>query len=155
MSLHPTGTVTFLFTDIEGSTKLARKFPEAWPAMHARHDLLLQSAIAAHQGYVFRTIGDELDVAFETALDALAAALTAQRALSTEDWGGKGPLRVRMGLHSGPATPVDKEYEGYLTLTHTKRLLSTAYGSQILLSEASEALLRDSLPTGIALRDLG
>jgi len=123
--------------------------------IQARHHALLQTAMTAHQGYVFRTIGDELDVAFETALDALAAALALQRALHTEDWGMTGPVRVRMGLHTGPATPRAGEYEGYLTLSHAKRLMSTAYGGQILLSEATEALLRDSLPQDITLRDLG
>src|SRR3990172_5501879 len=127
MSLLPTGTVTFLFTDIESSTILARKFPDAWPMIQARHHALLQTAMTTHQGYVFRTIGDELDVAFETALDALAAALALQRALHTEDWGMTGPVRVRMGLHTGPATPRAGEYEGYLTLSHAKRLMSTAY----------------------------
>jgi predicted ATPase/class 3 adenylate cyclase len=155
MSLRPTGTVTFLFTDIEGSTKLAQKFPDAWPMIQAQLNTLMQAAMATHQGYVFRSIGDELGVAFETALNALAAALAAQRALYTEDWGEKGPIRVRMGLHTGPATPRAEEYEGYLTLAHTKRLMSTACGGQILLSESAEALLRDSLPEGITLRDLG
>ncbi len=155
MPLHPTGTVTFLFTDIEGSTKLARKFPDAWPIIEAQHDALVQAAITTHRGYVFRKIGDELGAAFETALDALAAAITAQRSLSAEDWGGKGPIRVRMGLHTGPATPRADEYEGYLTLAHTKRLMSTACGGQILVSASTEALLRDLLPNGITLRDLG
>ncbi|HZD55651.1 MAG TPA: tetratricopeptide repeat protein, partial [Anaerolineales bacterium] len=155
MSLHPTGTVTFLFTDIEGSTKLARKFPHAWPMIQAQLNDILQAAITTHQGYVFRAIGDELGVAFETALDALEAALAAQRALFAEDWGEKGPIRVRMGLHTGPATPRAGGYEGYVTLAHTKRLMSVAYGGQILLSESAEALLRDSLPEDITLRDLG
>jgi predicted ATPase/class 3 adenylate cyclase len=155
MSLHPTGTVTFLFTDIEGSTKLAQKYLDAWPMIQAQLNTLMQAAIATHQGYVFRSIGDELGVAFETAPNALEAAIAAQRALYTEDWGEKGPIRVRMGLHTGPATPRADEYEGYLTLAHTKRLMSTACGGQILLSESTEALLRDSLPKGITLRDLG
>jgi predicted ATPase/class 3 adenylate cyclase len=155
MPLPPTGTVTFLFTDIEGSTKLARKLAEAWPIIQAKHNALLQAAFTTHQGYVFQSIGDELDAAFETASDALIAALTAQRALNTEDWGGKGPIRVRMGLHTGPATPRADAYDGYLTLSYTKRLMSTAFGGQILLSESTEALLHGSLPEGITLRDLG
>jgi predicted ATPase/class 3 adenylate cyclase len=155
MSLHPAGTVTFLFTDIEGSTKLARKFSDAWPMVQAQHNALLQAAINAHKGYVFRSVGDELDVAFETALDALKAALAAQRALFIEDWGEKGPVRVRMGLHTGPAAPRTNGYEGYLTLAHTKRLMHVAYGGQILLSESTEALLRDSLPKDLNLKDLG
>lgn len=152
---HPTGTVTFLFTDIEGSTKLARKFPEIWPAAEQRHYAILQTAIISHHGYVFRTIGDEYNAAFETAHDALSAALSAQRLLHSEDWGEIGSIRVRMGLHTGLARHRDGDYEGYLTLSQTKRLMSIAYGSQILVSEATEALLRDSLPQDIALRDLG
>jgi predicted ATPase/class 3 adenylate cyclase len=155
MSLHPSGTVTFLFTDIEGSTKLARKLLDKWPVIQAQLNTLMQAAIATHRGYVFRSIGDELGVAFETALNALKGALAAQRALNMEDWGGKGPIRVRMGLHTGLAVPRANEYDGYLTLAHTKRLMSTAYGGQILLSESTEALLRDLLPKGITLRDLG
>ncbi|RPI24123.1 MAG: adenylate/guanylate cyclase domain-containing protein, partial [Chloroflexota bacterium] len=155
MSLLPTGNVTFLLTDIEGSTKLARKFPDAWPMIQAKHDALLQAAMSTHQGYVYRTIGDEINVAFETALDALLAALAAQRALYSEDWGGKGPIRVRMGLYTGPATPRNGDYDGYLTLSHAKRLMSAAFGGQILLSEATEALLRDLLPQDITLHDLG
>jgi predicted ATPase/class 3 adenylate cyclase len=155
MSLHPTGTVTFLLTDIEASTKLAQKFQDTWPLIQTQLDTLMQAAMATHQGYIFRSIGDEFGIAFETALNALEASLAAQRALNKEDWGGKGPIRVRMGLHTGPATPRADEYEGYLTLAHTKRLMSIAYGGQILLSESTEALLRDSLPEGITLKDLG
>jgi predicted ATPase len=115
----------------------------------------LQAAITTHQGYVFQTVGDEFNAAFETALDALAAALDAQRALHTEDWGAPGPIRVRMGLHTGPATLRTDKYEGYLTLSLAKRLMSTAYGSQILVSQAAEALLPDPLLPGAHLRDLG
>ena len=155
MALLPTGTVTFLFTDIEGSTKLARNYPGDWPTIQARHHALLETAITSHQGYIFQTIGDEFNAAFGTALDALAAALAAQYALHAEDWGEIGSLHVRMGLHTGPATPRAGEYEGYLTLSHAKRLMSAAHGDQVLLSEATEALLRDSLPQDVTLRDLG
>lgn len=154
-ALPPAGTITFLFTDIEGSTKLARKFPEPWPMIQARHFTLLQTAMTAHQGYVFRTVGDELSAAFETARDAVGAALAAQRSLQAEDWGAIGPVRVRIGLHTGPAMLRAEEYEGYLTLSHTKRLVSAAHGGQILLSEATEALVRDVLPQDVTLRDLG
>jgi class 3 adenylate cyclase len=84
MAQLPTGTVTFLFTDIEGSTKLARQYPDVWTTIQERHYTVLQIAITTHQGYVFQTIGDETNAAFETALDALAAALDAQRALHIE-----------------------------------------------------------------------
>jgi class 3 adenylate cyclase len=88
-----------------------------------------------------RHVGDEFRAAFATALDALAAALAAQYALRTEDWGDIGSMHVRMGLHTGPATPRAGKYEGYLTLSHAKRLMSIANGDQILLSEATQALL--------------
>jgi predicted ATPase/class 3 adenylate cyclase len=155
MAVLPTGTVTFLYTDIEGSTKLARSFPDAWPATQARHQALLETAITTHHGYIFQTIGDELHAAFETALEALNAALEAQHSLYSEDWGVIRSMRVRMGLHTGPARPSADNYEGYLTLSHTKRLMSTAYGGQILISESAETLLRDALPENITLRDLG
>jgi predicted ATPase/class 3 adenylate cyclase len=155
MALHPTGTVTFLYTDIEGSTKLARNFPDTWPGIQARHHALLETAIAKHHGYLFQTIGDEFHAAFGTALEALDAALEAQHSLHSEDWGEIKSMRVRMGLHTGPAWPSADNYEGYLTLSHTKRLMSTALGGQILLSESAETLLRDALPTGATLKDLG
>lgn len=151
----PTGTVTFLYTDIVGSTNLARKYPDRWPGVQARHHDLLRAAITTHQGYIFRTVGDEFNAAFETALEALAAALDAQFALNAEDWGEMEPVQVRMGLHTGRAVVRAGEYEGYLTLSYTKRLMSAAYGGQILISEATAALLRDQLPEGISLRDLG
>ena len=151
----PTGTVTFLFTDIEGSTKLARKYPDAWPSIQARHHALLETAISAHQGHIFGTNGDEFYTAFETASDSLAAAVAAQVALLTENWGMIGSIRVRIGLHTGPARWLGDDYEGYLTLSYTKRLMSSAYGGQILLSGSTVAGLQAGLPDGITLRDLG
>ncbi len=151
----PTGTVTFLFTDIEGSTRLAQDFPDVWPKILRRHHFLLRVAVDSHHGFVFRTIGDELNAAFETPLDALMAAVASQRFLQTEDWGSVSPVRVRMALHTGPATPRSGEYDGYLTLSHTKRLVSTAHGGQILLSQATGSLLSDSLPPHFILKDLG
>ena len=88
MALLPTGTVTFLYTDIEGSTKLARNFPDAWPMIQARHHALLETAITTQHGYIFQTIGDEFHAAFETALEALAAALAAQHCLACRRLGG-------------------------------------------------------------------
>ncbi len=155
MDLLPTGTVTFLFTDIEGSTNLARRFPDIWPAIEARHRALMEKAIFSHQGYIFREIGDELNAAFQTAVDALEAALAAQRALNAEDWGEIGTFRVRMGLHTGPAAPQAGDYEGYLTLSFAKRLMACASGGQVLVSEAASALLHEPLPQEISLRDLG
>lgn len=157
MSFPPSGIVTFLFSDIAGSTALARTYPADWPGIQARHRAIFEAAVTAHQGFVFQKIGDEVDAAFATALDALAAAVAVQRALKSEDWGVIDRLQVRMGIHSGPASirSANDEYEGYVTLSHAKRIMSAAYGDQILLSEATEALLRDSLPPDITLRSLG
>jgi len=99
--MPPSGTITFLFTDMEGSTKLWQTYPKAMPTAQTRHHAILHEAIAAHQGHVFRIVGDAFCAAFTTALDALLAALAAQRALQREAWGETGPIRVRMGLHTG------------------------------------------------------
>lgn len=103
MRKRPNGTVTFLFTDIEGSTKLWQDYPDAmWPAL-TRHDKLLHQIIIENGGYVFKTVGDAFCAAFDTAPDALAAVLAAQLALAIEPWPNKMPLRVRMALHTGSA----------------------------------------------------
>src|SRR5512142_51927 len=174
MNNIPSGTVTFLFTDVEGSTQLARQHPDAMPLVLARHHALLHQALTAHHGYVFLIVGDEFEVAFPTATDALAAALAAQRTL-LQEFGNRSaqvgdpmpsasnlqpptsnlPLRVRMGMHTGQATPRGNDYEGHLTLSHTKRLMASAAGGQILLSQATEALVREHLFPSVTLRDLG
>src|SRR6185503_5190420 len=100
MNNLPSGTVTFLFTDIEGSTRLALEHPDQWEVLRARHHTILQAACETNHGYVFQIIGDAFCVAFHTAKDGLAAAIEAQRELQTETWYGT-PIRVRMGLHTG------------------------------------------------------
>ncbi len=158
--LLPNGTVTFLFTDIEGSTQLWQRHREAMPAALARHHAILKDAIAAHGGHVFQIVGDAFCAAFATPAAGVRAALTAQRALRDEAWGATGPLPVRMALHSG-TTPIQAgdyvsgEYRSGITLSRAARLLSAAHGGQTLLSRASYELLRDQLPDGITLRDLG
>src|SRR5215472_15887251 len=124
MTSAPSGTVTFLFTDIEGSTALWERWPDAMKAALARHD-------------------------------ALRMALTAQRALRGEMWGATGPLRVRMALHTGSAQPQDGQYASNRTFNRISRLLSSAHGGQILVTLATEELLRDHLPPGVDLHDLG
>src|SRR5512134_188547 len=99
MSKLPSGTVTFLFTDIEGSTKLAQEHPDRWESLRERHHAILQSAMDAHNGYVFQIIGDAFCVAFHTATDALNAALESQRALHNAMW-SPAPIKVRMGIHT-------------------------------------------------------
>jgi class 3 adenylate cyclase/tetratricopeptide (TPR) repeat protein len=150
----PTGTVTFLFTDIEGSTRLWEQFPKDMKHALARHDALLREAIEARGGCVFKTIGDAVCAAFATALGAVTAALVAQRAIHKEDWGTTGPLKVRMALHSGVAEERDQDYFGP-TVNRVARLLAAGHGGQMLVSQPTAALLRDSLPLNANLRDLG
>ncbi|HZJ21987.1 MAG TPA: adenylate/guanylate cyclase domain-containing protein, partial [Anaerolineales bacterium] len=104
----PSGSVTFLFTDIEGSTKLAQENPEAVPALLARHNEILNQAIELNNGYVFQIVGDSFAAAFHSASDALHAALKAQRSLHHEAW-SPAPIKVRMGLHTGVAQLTDDE----------------------------------------------
>jgi predicted ATPase/class 3 adenylate cyclase len=153
MTNLPVGTVTFLFTDIEGSTKIAQEHPEFWETLRERHHEILESAMDAHGGYVFQIIGDAFCAAFHTAVDGLNAALDAQRKLQVEDW-GLSPIKVRMGLHTGAAEYHKSGYRGYLTLARVQRVMSTAYGGQILISNASAELIRGELSAGITLRDM-
>jgi LuxR family maltose regulon positive regulatory protein len=150
----PTGTVTFLFTDIAGSTQLWEQYTQEMADALARHDTILREAIAAHAGVVFKTIGDGVCAVFARAADALAAALASQRALLAEAWGPTGPLSVRMALHTGAADLRDGDYAGP-PLNRLARILAAGSGGQILLSLATEQLVRDHLPSGVSLHDLG
>src|SRR5688572_10629965 len=115
-NLFPTGTVTFLFTDIEGSTRLAQEYPKEMPGLLARHNAILNQAIERHHGFVFRIVGDSFSAAFDTAGAALSAALDAQQGLQNESW-SPAPVKVRMGIHTGSAQlkqePQGVSYEGY------------------------------------------
>jgi predicted ATPase/class 3 adenylate cyclase/Tfp pilus assembly protein PilF len=150
----PTGTVTFLFTDIEGSTKLWEDNAPAMQAALARHDGLLKWAIEEHGGYVFKTVGDAYCAAFPTAADALEAALEAQRRLLSSESEETGPFRVRMALHMGAAEERDGDYFGP-PVNRVARLLSAAHRGQVLLSLPTQELVRDQLPAETTLRDLG
>ena len=154
MTSLPTGTVTFLFTDIEGSTKLAREHLEVWETTRARHDAILLRAIESYHGYVFQIIGDQVCSAFHKAADALKAAIKIQQDIQNEAWGAV-VLRVRIGLHTGEAETDGKEYHGYLTLCLVQRVVSAGHGGQVLLSGATENLLRDHLPENVTLQDMG
>jgi predicted ATPase/class 3 adenylate cyclase len=152
----PTGTVTFLFTDIEGSTKLAQEHPAEMPLLLARHHEILSRSIEAHNGYVFLIVGDSFCAAFRDALDAVQAALATQRSLSAEIWGEIEPLRVRMGLHTGAAQfTEDGQYSGYITLAAVQRIMSAGHGGQVLISRSTRELVHDVLPAGAELSDLG
>jgi predicted ATPase/class 3 adenylate cyclase len=154
MDVRPTGTVTFLFTDVEGSTRHAQADPIAWTAARARQDEIVRAAIQANDGFVFGTAGDAYQAAFSKVDRAVAAALSAQRGLQAERW--PGPiLKVRMGLHTGAAEWRDSDYEGYLTLAHTQRIMSAGHGGQVLLSQTAADLAFSELRDDLALRDLG
>jgi class 3 adenylate cyclase len=155
MSELPSGTVTFLFTDIEGSTKLAQQLPERWETLRERHHSILQSTMNAHNGHVFQIIGDAFCVAFHTATDALNAALDSQRNLQLDEWYDT-PIRVRMGIHTGEAElQVQGDYHGYLAMSRVQRLMSAGHGGQVLISQITQELIRDKLPNEVSLRDLG
>lgn len=155
----PSGTVTFLFTDIEGSTNIAQTYPEAWESLRGRHHEILRNAIQAHNGFVFQIVGDEFCAAFFTASDALKAALAAQQGLQTENWQPTA-VKVRMGINTGSAQVGNVNdpsggYTGYAALARVNRVMSAGYGGQILLSNSSADLARGDLPSTVSLRDMG
>jgi predicted ATPase/class 3 adenylate cyclase len=154
----PSGTVTFLFTDIEGSTKLAQQYSEAMPVLLARHHEILNKAITNHNGFTFQIVGDSFSVAFHNASDALNAALDIQRALYQEAW-SPAPIKVRMGIHTGTAQLQDPSksprYSGYATIAISQRIMSAGHGGQILLSQTVADLTRDKLSTSVQLADMG
>jgi TolB-like protein/class 3 adenylate cyclase len=150
----PTGTVTLLFTDIEGSTRLWESHEGAMRAALARHDALMRHAIGARGGHVFKTVGDAFCAAFPTASDALAAALEAQRALHLERWPDPVKLRVRMAMHAGAVEVRDGDYFG-AALNRVARLLAAGHGGQTLLSESMHDLCRDHLPPLASVKPLG
>ena len=151
----PTGTVTFLFTDIEGSTKLWEKSPRGMQVALTRHDALLWETIEGHGGFVFKTVGDAFCAVFPTAVGALEAALAAQRGLFSEAWGEEvGAIRTRMALHTGTTHERDGDYFGP-PVNRVARLLSAGHGGQILLSSSTQELVRDHLPADTHLRYLG
>jgi predicted ATPase/class 3 adenylate cyclase len=150
----PTGTVTFLFTDLEGSTRLWEEHPESMKAALARHDEILRQAVESNNGYLVKTTGDGAHAAFARAQDGIAAAVAAQQVITAEPWALPEPLRVRMGLHTGTAELRDRDYYGP-ALNRAARLMSAGHGGQILVSNATEELVRDVLPSGAELIDLG
>jgi predicted ATPase/class 3 adenylate cyclase len=149
----PTGTVTFLFTDLEGSTRLWDEHGEEMRAALVRHDQILREAVGSHHGHVVKTTGDGAYAVFPTAHDAVWAAVDAQRAVTEEDWGFT-PLRVRMGMHTGDADLREGDYFGGV-LNRAARLMSLGHGGQVLMSHVTAELASDSLPVGVGLRDLG
>jgi predicted ATPase/class 3 adenylate cyclase len=151
----PAGTVTFLFTDLEGSTRLWEQFPEAMRPALERHDAILRDAVEAHGGVIVKTTGDGLHAVFTTVLSGVEAALTSQRMLAAERWPEEpGELRVRMGLHTGDAVPRGDDYYGP-AVNRAARVMSAGNGGQVLLSLVTSELVREFLPDGSELVDLG
>lgn len=150
----PTGTVTFLFSDIEGSTVRWDAYRAEMQEAVRRHDELMRAAIERNGGYVFKTIGDAFCVAFATVPEAVTAALEAQRAIKSADWNAVGGLSVRMAIHAGVADERDGDYFGP-TANRVTRLLAVGHGGQVLISGASKDLANEMMPAQATLLDLG
>lgn len=156
MSSLPAGTVTFLFTDIEGSTKLWEQYPEAMKPALAKHDSILKESIESNRGHIIKTTGDGVHAVFSTVMDGINAAVVAQKNLvsmpsnSASDMG----IKVRMGLHTGEAELRDGDYYGQ-TLNRAARIMSAGHGGQILTSEISAQVAREHLPGNVSLREMG
>jgi predicted ATPase/class 3 adenylate cyclase len=154
MNKKPSGTVTFLFSDIEGSTQKWEENAEQMQVAFARQEAIIRKAMSEHGGYVYKMIGDAFQVAFDTAPEALAAANSTQNILQREPWGDIGPVWVRMALHTGVVEERGDDYVGPI-LNRTARLMNAGHGGQVLLSQATYELVRDNLPDGVSLSDLG
>ena len=151
----PTGTVTFLFTDIEGSTRLLQTLgPEAYRCAQDRQAEILRRAITGGGGTEVRTEGDAFFAVFPTATGALAAAVAAQRELAAASWPLGFPLRVRMGLHTGEGRHGGDDYLG-IDVNRAARIAAAGHGGQVLVSDTTRGLVEHDLPEGVALRDLG
>src|SRR3954451_21425862 len=156
MSSSPTGTVTFLFTDIEGSTVLWEQFPDQARTAMSRHDEIVEEVVASHGGSLVRPRGegDSRFAVFPRATDALAGAAALQEALYSEPWPVHAPIRVRAALHTGEADLRDGDYYG-TAVNRCARLRSVAHGGQTLLTGITYDLVSDAPPAGVELQDLG
>jgi predicted ATPase/class 3 adenylate cyclase len=150
----PTGTVTFLFTDLEVSTRLWDQEPEAMRNALARHDAILRDAVARHEGHVVKGRGDGVHAVFATAEAAVRAAIDTQVIFDAEQWTVSEPLRVRIGIHTGAAELRDGDYFGS-SVNRAARVMDLAHGGQTVMSLATQQLVRDSLPADVTVVDLG
>jgi predicted ATPase/class 3 adenylate cyclase len=152
----PTGTVTFLFSDIEGSTQLWDRHPQGMRSALSRHDSLLNQSVTENGGYLVKTTGDGAYAVFKRAIDAVQAAISAQTILQAETWPETTPDRLlsRMGIHTGEAELRNADYHG-MAVNRAARVMSAGHGGQILLSAVTADLCEQALPKGVALRDLG
>ena len=154
MNSLPTGTVTFFFSDIEGSTRLIQKLGERYPDVLLAHHAIQREALAANGGHELRTEGDSFFIVFKSALEACAGAAAVQKRMQEHEWPDGGQVRVRIGLHTGEATLVGNEYLG-LDVHRAARVAAAGHGGQVLVSETTRALVEHALPAGLALKDLG
>jgi ABC-type transport system substrate-binding protein/class 3 adenylate cyclase len=154
MRTPPGGTVTFLFTDIEGSTRLVRAFKERWPEVRSAHRKIVRAAFEAHGGDEVDTQGDSFFYVFGRARDAALAAADAHRALDAHEWPEGGEVRIRIGMHTGEPVMSEEGYHG-IGVHRAARIMAAGHGGQVLLSEATAAVLGDEEVAGIGLRDLG
>ena len=154
MSSLPSGTVTFLFTDIEGSTALLRELDDAYAGVLKEERRILRETVGAAGGSEIDTQGDAFFFSFTRARDAVAGAVAAQTALAAHDWPDGVQVKVRMGLHTGEPSVGDEGYVG-LDVVRAARICSAGHGGQILISETTRALMGGDVPDGWSLRDLG
>jgi predicted ATPase/class 3 adenylate cyclase len=154
MAELPTGTITFLFTDIEGSTRLLRELSSQYAAVLERHNALIRNALELYGGIEIRTEGDAFFCVFSTAPDGLAAAIDIQRSMAAEDWADSPPVRVRIGVHTGVAALGGDDYVG-LDVDRTALISETGHGGQVVVSAATRMLGEAGLPDGTTFLDLG
>ena len=154
MTQLPTGTVTFLFTDIEGSTRLLQELGPDYSSVQNDHMQIMRDAISVGGGVEIRTEGDAFFAVFSSATGAVAAAVQAQRGMSDHDWSHGGPLRVRMGMHTGEGLLGGDDYLG-IDVNRAARIAAAGHGGQVLLSESTRAVVIDDLPEGVSVRELG
>lgn len=150
----PTGNITFIFTGIEDSAVLAQGYNDKITESLIRHNLIIKESVESNSGFIFKTAGDAYCCAFTNANDAVKAAFQTQLKLNSEEW-GENVIRISIGIHSGPAEWSGSDYMGYMTLARTQRIMSAAYGGQILISSDAFETLKEKVPAGIFFRDLG
>jgi class 3 adenylate cyclase len=154
MAQLPTGTVTFLFTDIEGSTRLLQELGPDYSSVQTDHMQIMRDAITAGGGVEIRTEGDAFFAVFPSATSAVATAVQAQRGMDDHGWSHGRPLRVRMGMHTGEGILGGDDYIG-IDVNRAARIAAAGHGGQVLLSESTRAVVINDLPNGDSMRDLG